>query len=55
MQTPDIKPVKPKIPLDPEENKQPAREARRRSGRQSLVSAGRLMRKAAGVKASLLG
>lgn len=45
----------PKETLDPEEKRLPFRESGRRRGAKSLVSAGRLMTKAMGIKSSLLG
>ena len=56
MDKPDIQTFEPKTPIDPiEENVIPKREEKRRRGRRSLVAAGRLDRKARGVKSSLLG
>lgn len=57
MKTPKVPKVeKPKEPIDPIEDETiPARERTRNRGRSSLVSAGRLVTKASGIKSSLLG
>lgn len=50
------KPIKPKTPLEPEEDKsRPARERTRPAGRESAISAGRLTSRANTKKSSLLG
>lgn len=58
MKTPKVPKVeKPKEPIDPEDTQTaiPARERSSMRGRSSLISAGRLVTKAAGIKSSLLG
>ena len=57
MQSPEVpKVVKPKTPIEPENNEENMRrQARKPKGVNSLISAGRLTQKATTMKSSLLG